>query len=184
MKMTDSKLNLIHPVQPILSSHGSGLNQTSDNKIAETESDITLFTKQFKTRVQTQVDLDIETHPFILFDEVRNIPRDERWLHDNRHRFFKDTPNEKLVAENYLSELGYICCMTYSPDGLYIITGHSTGLIQVPLSFLQCVFYHSSSSSCYVVRLIDCYCTFALIYRFHDLCKLPLSIFDDMWFEV
>lgn len=164
MKMTDLKLNLVHSVQPIRISQGSRLNQTSVNDIPESDSDITLFTKQFKTRVQTQIDLDNETRPFILFDEVRNIPGDESWLHDNRHRFFKDTPNESLIEEYYLSELGYIYCMTYSPDGHYIITGHSTGMIQVPLSVLKCIFYHSSSSSCYDVGLIDCYCTFALIH--------------------
>lgn len=111
------------------------------SEISQTDSDITIFVKQFKKRIQNQVDLDNERHPFLLFDEIRNIQRDEEWwLNDNQNRFFKDTPNERLVAESYLSELGYICSMKYSLDGNYIITGHSTGLIQVPLSICFALF--------------------------------------------
>lgn len=136
----------------------------------ETESDITIFVKQFKKRIQNQLDLDNEGNPFLLFDEIKNIQRDDEWwLNDNQHRFIKDTPNERLVAESYLSELGYICSMTYSPDGNYIITGHSTGLIQVPLFVLLCLFYYFSSRCCYDDGTIDCCCcTYALIFRSHD----------------
>lgn len=111
-------------------------------RVSETESDITTFVKEFKRRIENQVELDNERDSFILFDEIRNIPREEEsWLHDNNYRFFRDTPNERLVADHYLSELGYICCMTYSPDGDYVITGYSTGLIQVYVSFLTMCFY-------------------------------------------
>lgn len=102
--------------------------------ITQSNSDITTFIREFKQRIRNQLQLDNEGYPFLLFDEIKNSPvqrHDDVWLNDNQHRFFRNTPNERLVKKSYLSELGYIYSMTYSPDGNYIITGHSTGLIQV-----------------------------------------------------
>lgn len=131
--MTDQNKKFIRLVQ---SNRLSSQNQSICNsEISETESDITMFVKEFRKRIQNQLDLDNEGDPFLLLDEMKNVQSDDdSWLHDNQLRFFKDTPHEKLVAESYLSELGYMCSITYSPDGDYIVTGHSTGLIQVPLS--------------------------------------------------
>lgn len=152
-------------VQSTLSTKSCG-NQCSE--VSETDSDITIFVKEFKRRIQTQLDLDNESHPFIIFDEMKYIPCDETsWLHDNNYRFFKDTPNERVVEKNFLSELGYICCMTYSPDGNYIITGHSTGMIQVHICFTLSItlIVYNHISNFYDAGTLDCYCfTFVLTY--------------------
>lgn len=50
---------------------------------------------------------------------------------ENEEKYLKNTPNEKIAHLYYLSEVGFICSMIYSPDGEFLIVGHSTGLIQV-----------------------------------------------------
>lgn len=161
---SDPSIRLSYPHQ------GSGFSD-----ISQTDSDITIFVKQFKKRVQNQVDLDNAGNPFILFDEIKTIKRDEElWLLDNHVRFFKETPNERLVAESYLSELGYICSIEYSLDGNYIITGHSTGLIQVSIYLFICFVLILVAFITYLVlatllEQIDCYrCKYALLIRYHD----------------
>lgn len=53
------------------------------------------------------------------------------WIKENNIHFFKDTPNKISYNRWFLSEYGYISALAFSPNGNYLIVGHSSGLIQV-----------------------------------------------------
>ncbi|XP_059050078.1 uncharacterized protein LOC131845078 [Achroia grisella] len=95
--------------------------------------DIHTFINEYKERVKKQLLREEESAKtqFVSFADKSLSITDIEWLQDNQERFFKDTANEDLLKLDYLSELGFICCMIYSPDGTFIIVGHSTGLIQM-----------------------------------------------------
>lgn len=88
---------------------------------------------EYKQRIEEQIaytDFESQKPTFLSFAENKlNI--DTYWVKDNEDRFLKDTPNEIYKKREYLSQLGFILCVEYSPDGQYLVVGHSTGLIQV-----------------------------------------------------
>lgn len=100
--------------------------------LSENESDIQVFVKEYSYRINRQLAREHEgsRSGFISFAE-KSLSTDFTWLQDNQERYFKDTSNEHLLSLNYLSQTGFICSMIYSPDGRFLIVGHSTGLIQV-----------------------------------------------------
>ncbi|XP_013145922.1 PREDICTED: uncharacterized protein LOC106109070 isoform X2 [Papilio polytes] len=53
------------------------------------------------------------------------------WIQENYDRFIADTPNEYLVEQSFLTQIGFVCSLIYTPDGENIIVGHSSGLIQM-----------------------------------------------------
>lgn len=97
------------------------------------ESDIHIFVKEYKDRIKKQLLREEENDrtPFPSFADKRPSVANVGWMDDNQKRFFNYTPNDTLVKQHYLSEMGFINCMVYSPGGQYIVVGHSTGLIQV-----------------------------------------------------
>ncbi|XP_049867205.1 uncharacterized protein LOC126367632 [Pectinophora gossypiella] len=112
----------------------SNISTFSRFNLDETESDIQVFIKEYRERVNAQLNREMEKipTPFLSFHETKlQVPPKDTWLKDNQDRFFKDTPNEFLIKESYLSEMGYLTSMIYSPGGEYLIVGHSTGLIQM-----------------------------------------------------
>lgn len=52
------------------------------------------------------------------------------WVKENNKMFLHGTPNEILCNRWFGCELGAISAMTYSTNGLYIIVGHTSGMIQ------------------------------------------------------
>lgn len=93
---------------------------------------------EYKLRIHEQETLDENNllNKFISFAENKSSPRDITWIQENQKGFVQAAPNDIFVYKDYLSELGFIFSMTYSPDGDHIIVGHSTGLIQVNLIVL------------------------------------------------
>lgn len=109
------------------------LSTYSRFNLSESESDIKVFVKEYKERVKRQLAREEENEktPFVSFSERRLSVTDVAWLKDNEDRFFKGTKNEAVLKLDYLSVCGFIFCMTYSPNGEFILVGHSSGLIQV-----------------------------------------------------
>lgn len=101
--------------------------------LCESESDIHVFVKEYRERIKKQLTREEEgvRSQFVSFAEKRLSVTDVAWFQDNDERFFKDTANETLIKEDYLSQCGFICCMIFSDDGESVIVGHSSGLIQV-----------------------------------------------------
>ncbi|XP_032513804.2 uncharacterized protein LOC116767544 isoform X1 [Danaus plexippus] len=101
--------------------------------LSESESDIQVFVKEYGYRIKKQLIREDEKglSGFVSFAERSLSLTELTWLRDNEERFFKDTPNENLLRLDYLSETGFITSMIYSPDGEFLIVGHSSGLIQM-----------------------------------------------------
>ncbi|VVC95699.1 unnamed protein product [Leptidea sinapis] len=101
--------------------------------LSESESDITVFVKEYGYRIKRQLEREQEDEgiPFPSFAERRLKAQDQSWINENYDIFFKDTPNDYLTKISYLSECGFITSMIYSPDGIFLIAGFSTGLIQM-----------------------------------------------------
>ncbi|KPJ07872.1 hypothetical protein RR48_12714 [Papilio machaon] len=53
------------------------------------------------------------------------------WIQENHDRFIANTPNEYLIQQSFLTQMGFVTSLIYSPDGENIIVGHSSGLIQM-----------------------------------------------------
>ncbi|KAM3963413.1 uncharacterized protein ACR2FA_002349 [Aphomia sociella] len=117
----------------ISNSNRCSISTYSRFNISESESDIHIFIKEYKKRIKNQLLREEESvrPQFVSFAEKRLSVTDVEWLQENEERFFRNTANEDLIKLSYLSQLGFICCMIYSPDGTYVIVGYSTGLIQM-----------------------------------------------------
>ncbi|CAH0406605.1 unnamed protein product [Chilo suppressalis] len=110
------------------------IHRHSRNLLSESESDINIFVKEYKDRVEKQL-IQGEEHEKSLVSFADTIipepEHDEEWLRDNYNRFFHYTPNLDLSKVHFLTEMGFICSMTFAPDGAFLIVGHSSGLIQM-----------------------------------------------------
>lgn len=121
--------------------------------LSESESDIQVFVKEYGYRIKKQLIREDEKglSGFVSFAERSLSLTELTWLRDNEERFFKDTPNENLLRLDYLSETGFITSMIYSPDGEFLIVGHSSGLIQVRTfkTIILCFYLQNSNKSRY-----------------------------------
>lgn len=94
------------------------------------------YRKRLSEHEKYRYSVDQHQVQFKSFAEHRLSIQDFDWTIDNYRRFIEQTPNEIGDTPNFLSQLGYIMCMTYSPDGSHLIVGHSSGLIQVHITEL------------------------------------------------
>lgn len=104
--------------------------------LSESESDINVFIKEFGYRITKQLAREERNVQSAFPSFAENYPSehdDVSWQEENEEKYIKNTPNENLAHLFYLSENGFICSMIYSPDGEFLIVGHSSGLIQVKL---------------------------------------------------
>ncbi|XP_028030427.1 uncharacterized protein LOC114243221 isoform X2 [Bombyx mandarina] len=120
-------------VSPKMASSLYNISTYSRFNLSESESDIPVFVDEYRKRIKRQLAREEEPpkSSFISFVQKGLSITDLTWLQDNRDRFFKGTENKTLVKLDYLSECGYIFCMEFSPEGDFVIIGHSSGLIQM-----------------------------------------------------
>ncbi|XP_021209169.1 uncharacterized protein LOC101744306 isoform X2 [Bombyx mori] len=120
-------------VSPKMASSLYNISTYSRLNLSESESDIPVFVDEYRKRIKRQLAREEEPpkSSFISFVQKGLSITDLTWLQDNRDRFFKGTENKTLVKLDYLSECGYIFCMEFSPEGDFVIIGHSSGLIQM-----------------------------------------------------
>lgn len=114
------------------------------------KSDISVLVREYKERIKLQLARNEENlkNNFISFAEKKLSVAEVTWLQDNEERFFVGTPNERILQLDYLSALGYIFCMLYSPDGEHIIVGFSSGLIQVGKNSGSLIFFYPLKAVC------------------------------------
>lgn len=124
------------------------ISKYSRFNLSESESDIEVFVKEYGYRIKRQLanELDGCRSQFPSFVERKIKAEELPWIEDNFDRFFKESPNKCLETINYLSEYGFITSMIYSPDGDFLIVGHSTGVIQVNKTLLFRLFLFTAKS--------------------------------------
>lgn len=87
----------------------------------------------FSKNISTFYDGGKAKYWYPMFSKRNNKVNDFDWVLANEKLFLKNTPNKVLFNRWMMSESGFITALVYSRDGLHIIVGHSTGLVQVPL---------------------------------------------------
>ncbi|CAK1582122.1 unnamed protein product [Parnassius mnemosyne] len=95
---------------------------------------IDFFIKEYRHRILNDVASDEKSsgcYTNICFSTKLPQIYNEKWVQENKNMYLANTPNEYLVEQYYLSQAGFICCMIYTPDGEFIIVGHSSGMIQM-----------------------------------------------------
>ncbi|KAL4714195.1 hypothetical protein ACJJTC_008549 [Scirpophaga incertulas] len=107
--------------------------QCCNNNVLVGSSDIRLFVNEYRERIKQQMLREDETQKsaFISFAEREHSISDSGWIKENYEKFFEHTPNEEFIKLHFLSEMGYITSMIYTPDGKFILVGHSSGMIQM-----------------------------------------------------
>lgn len=109
----------------------TSFNITKPNK---SELDMQILTKSYKNRIMRELKCQQK--------DYRNLTRasfgipgthilKKTWKQENYEKYIANTPNKYLVQRSYLSQMGYVNCMIYTPDGEFIIAGYSSGMIQV-----------------------------------------------------
>ncbi|XP_053625177.1 uncharacterized protein LOC128683501 isoform X2 [Plodia interpunctella] len=67
----------------------------------------------------------------MFYEGTIKTKKQSAWLKNNYKMYLKGSANEVLYNRWFFTEQGAISALLYSPNGLYIIVGHLTGLIQM-----------------------------------------------------